>query len=154
MVGTRQAGGAGRDATERREALDERRRRSVEEPLDVRLRVGETYPILSVRNPLHGTEYLVLWPTYPSPEVTLCTCTDYARRGLGRCKHIEAALRWMESHPGERLVGPRGTRWTARPGPGLWKRVDRAIKDRAKDPSPASLAVRKPGRLLFERPAR
>lgn len=153
MVDSRHSRATSRD-TGRRDALDERRRRSVEEPLDVRLRAVEPYPVLAVRNPLHGTEYLVLWPTYPSPDVTMCTCTDFARRGLGRCKHIEAAARWMEGHPLERPDRSARTRSTARLGYGLWKRIDRAVEDAASDPAPASLALRKAGRLLFERPSR
>lgn len=132
-----------------REALEERRKRSIEEPLDVRMRQAAPYPILAVRNPLHGTEYLVLFPVYPSPDITICTCTDFARRGLGRCKHIEAATRWLDNPLHRRPIRTPASRSTAPVG--LWKRIDRAVAGRESDPGPASLSWRRPGRLLFER---
>ena len=133
---------------ERRAALDERRKRSEEEPLDVRPRRVDPYPIMAVRNPLHGTAYLVLLPTYPSPEVVLCTCTDFARRGLGRCKHIEAALRWLKDHPGDRGTPDQDRRRAVLAR--LWRAIDRAIAARSSDSAPESLAVRMAGRLLFQ----
>src|SRR5271170_920842 len=80
-------------------AVAERRSRAVEEPLDVRLLAQEPFPLLEVRNPLHRTDYRVMLPTFPDRTVALCTCSDFARRGLGTCKHIEAAGRWLERHP-------------------------------------------------------
>lgn len=152
MTSLPRAPGGDRVPADRRLALDERRKRSVEELLDVRIRQADPYRILAVRNPLHGTEYLVLWPTYPSSDVTMCTCTDFARRGLGRCKHIEAATRWMEGHAGERTPQLMGRPPVSGPSP--WVRIDRAIRARRQDLAPASLALRKPGRILFERPRR
>ncbi|HXY46862.1 MAG TPA: hypothetical protein VEK13_03055 [Thermoplasmata archaeon] len=135
-------------ATDTRAALEERRKRSVEEPLDVRLRQAAPYPILAVRNPLHGTEYLVMLPTYPSTEIALCTCTDFARRGLGRCKHIEAAIRWISGSASKRPPRAPPVR-SVRP-PALWKRIDRAVAELGLSSAPRSLAWRKPGRHLFE----
>jgi hypothetical protein len=135
---------------ERRTAVDERRTRAVEEPLDVRLRSADVYPILEVRNPLHGTAYRVLLPEFPSVSSALCTCTDFARRGLGTCKHIEAGYRWLGDHPDAAPLFPRG-RSVPRTA-GLWKEVDRRLARRARDPAPESLRWRRPGDLLFERP--
>jgi hypothetical protein len=136
------------EAADPRTALEERRRRSVEEPLDVRPRQIAPYPILAVRNPLHGTEYLVMLPTYPSTDGALCTCTDFARRGLGRCKHIEAAIRWWADPAPKRP--PRAPPTRSVRTPALWKKIDRAVAELESNPGPRSLAWRRPGRLLFE----
>jgi len=140
-----------REAADPREALEERLKRSVEEPLDVRIREVTPYPILAVRNPLHGTEYLVMLPTSPATDVTLCTCTDFARRGLGRCKHIEAAIRWWTGPAPKRPPRAPAIR-SVRPS-ALWKKIDRATAERESTSTPQSLAWRKPGRLLFEKSA-
>jgi hypothetical protein len=139
-------------AAERRTAVDERRTRSVEEPLDVRLRSRDVYPILEVRNPLHGTAYRVLLPEFPATASALCTCTDFARRGLGTCKHIEAGVRWLREHPGATPLLPRG-RGSGRTA-GVWREVDRRLARRDSEPGPESRAWRRPGAVLFERPAK
>jgi hypothetical protein len=128
------------------QAVAERRARSVEEPLDVRLRTAEPYPLLEVRNPIHGTGYLVMLPEYPSRSVALCTCTDFARRGLGTCKHIEAAVRWYSDHPDASPLQPgAGTRAT-----GVWKKIDQRLGATAKDGAPPSRRWRRAGATLFE----
>ena len=132
-------------ADERRD----RRARALEEPLDVRLRTAEVYPILEVRNPLHGTVYLVLLPEFPSMEAVFCTCTDFARRGLGTCKHIEAGHRWLVDHPGTAPLVPPGR--APRPRLGVWKEIDRRIAAVPKDAGPDSRRYRRPGQALFER---
>jgi hypothetical protein len=119
----------------------------VEEPLDVLLLTREPFPLLEVRNPLHQTRYRVMIPTFPDREVALCTCSDFARRGLGTCKHIEAAGRWLERHP------------NAPAGPGsvtdveeVWGEIDRRLDAPAAGPSvPDSWAWRAPGATLYER---
>jgi len=136
------------DAGQVAEELRERKSRALEEPLDVRLRTAEVYPILEVRNPLHGTVYLVLLPEFPSGEAVFCTCTDFARRGLGTCKHIEAGRRWLADHPGAAPLVPPGL--AARPRPGVWKEIDRRLAALSNDPRPESLRYRRPGRALFE----
>lgn len=108
--------------------------------------------MLDVRNPLHGTEYRVLLPEFPRPDSALCTCTDFARRGLGTCKHIEAAFAWLSSHPEASALGrPEAPGPSAR---GLWKEIDRRLGARADARVPLSLALRRPGAALFERPRR
>jgi hypothetical protein len=146
MSGNRRGRVGPKDAADRREAVRERRQRAAEEPLDLRVRALEPYPVLAVRNPLHGTEYRVLWPTYPAREVILCTCTDFARRGLGTCKHIEAALRWFPDHATEEPQLSRRPKPKALP----WRTIDRAIATLSPDSYPPSLTWRRPGRLLFE----
>jgi hypothetical protein len=133
----------------RREAVYERRRRAMEEALDVRPRGSDDYLVLEVRNPIHGTGYSVLLPTYPSTDVVLCTCTDFARRGLGTCKHVEAALRWLRERP--EVTNP-----SRKPSAlaSLWRGIDASVEAQATDPDPESLAWRKPGRWLFEKPRR
>lgn len=137
-------------AGERRAAVEERRVRAVEEPLDVRLRTAAVYPALEVRNPLHGTVYLVLLPEFPSTEAAFCTCTDFARRGLGTCKHIEAGHRWLRGHPGATPLIPPGR--LPRYGAGVWREIDRRLAALPNDAGPESRRYRRPGRALFERP--
>ncbi len=134
---------------ERNRAVGERKTRAVEEPLDVRLRTREVYPILEVRNPLHGTAYRVLLPEFPGAGSALCTCTDFARRGLGTCKHIEAGVAWLGEHPASPpLLPPRrgGVRSAT-----VWKEVDRRISEGSRAGMPESERVRRAGAVLFER---
>jgi hypothetical protein len=116
----------------------------------VRERPGAPYPQFEVRNPLHGTVYLVMLPEYPERSAELCTCTDFARRGLGTCKHIEAAYRWRGDHPPSEptATGPRSG--SSGPGP-LWKEIDRRMA--SPGTGPASLRLRRPGAVLYERTA-
>jgi hypothetical protein len=126
----------------------ERKARSIEEPLDVRLRVARPYPLLEVRNPVHGTVYLVMLPEFPGRASALCTCTDFARRGLGTCKHIEAGIRWIEANPDAtplmtvEVVGPRLV--------SVWKEVDRRLASSTTDPTSPSRAWRRAGSALYE----
>ncbi len=128
--------------------MDERRARALEEPLDVRLRAARPYPLLEVRNPVRGTAYLVMLPEYPARDVTLCTCTDFARRGLGTCKHIEAALRWLPEHPEAK---PLRAERPGRPLGGVWRQIDRRIARELGGYGPESRRWREAGAVLFER---
>ncbi len=114
---------------EEAEARASRRVRAAEEPLDVRVRSTEPYVELEVRNPLHQTSYRVFFPTYPSRDAALCTCADFARRGLGTCKHLEAADAWLGRHPtlepAPRSGGPDAT--------AVWREVDHRSAGRARD---------------------
>jgi len=132
---------------EDRAAVLDRRARAIEEPLDVRLRTREPYPILEVRNPLHGTLYLVLLPEYPERASSLCTCTDFARRGLGTCKHLEAGARWLLSHPEAQplMARSQGVR-----GDSAWKEIDRRLAQIRTGSGPDSLRLRRPGATLFD----
>ncbi|HTP54142.1 MAG TPA: hypothetical protein VML94_04145 [Thermoplasmata archaeon] len=128
------------------EARAERRARSMEEPLDVRLKAAEPYPLLEVRNPIHRTAYLVMLPEFPSAAPALCTCTDFARRDLGTCKHIEAGVRWLVARPDAKP--PPTPHGSARPT-GVWLEIDRREKEL---PPPARLTGRdlaRPGEALF-----
>lgn len=104
--------------------MDERRLRAVAEPLDVEAASLNPYPRLAVRNPVRRTQYLALFPGYPDREPALCTCTDYARRGLGNCKHLEAAWRWLRS--ASRKEEPAEPP-TPTPDEGLWAEIDRRL---------------------------
>jgi hypothetical protein len=128
-------------------AVAERRSRALEEPLDVRLERRDPFPLLEVRNPLHRTSYRVMLPTFPDRSVALCTCTDFARRGLGTCKHIEAAGRWLERHreaPPQRASPPFD-------GEGVWQELDRRLDDLPGASGPVSRTWRRPGAVLVER---
>ena len=147
MPSHRRIGAPSPDADELRAAVDERRQRAIEEPLDVRVRATQPYLRIEVRNPIHETRYLVLFPTYPSLDTALCTCTDFARRGLGTCKHIEAVDRWLATHPDAAPSPP------LRPGPApasVWREIDRRLARETKAGRPMSLRVRDPGAVLFE----
>ena len=121
----------------------------MEEPLDVRIRSSQPYPLLEVRNPIHGTGYLVMLPEYPQRSSALCTCTDFARRGLGTCKHIEAGFRWLTDHPEAPPLRPGGGDDSKTAG--VWKRVDQRIAGTGRDPGPTSRRWRRAGSALFER---
>lgn len=141
------AGGAPRVGPDRA-AIDERRLRSVEEPLDVRLRTDRPYPILEVRNPMHRTAYLVMLPEFPSRESALCTCQDFARRGLGTCKHLEAGFRWLRERPDARpLLPPRRGRPRL---DAVWREVERRQRAPVDPKEPESSRLRRPGEALFE----
>jgi hypothetical protein len=128
-------------------AVAERRSRAVEEPLDVLLLFRDPFPMLEVRNPLHRTSYRVLLPAFPDRSVTLCTCSDFARRGLGTCKHIEAAGRWLERHPTAPAPGapvPLATN-------SVWEEIERRVEAPPTPTRPDSTAWREPGAALYER---
>ena len=136
-----------RDPAELAEELSERRSRALEEPLDLRLRQREPFPIVEVRNPLHRTAYLVLRPAFPDREPALCTCPDFARRGLGTCKHIEAADRWLTNHPTASLTSPP----KAGPSAGaIWREIDRRLAIEPPGDMPFSRRLRAPGAALIE----
>ena len=132
-----------------RAAVEERRTRAIEEPLDVQLRTVHPYPRLEVRNPVHETLYLVMLPEYPARSSSLCTCTDFARRGLGTCKHIEAGLRWLAEHP--EAVPLRSEEGEAAETAGVWKRVDQRLSTAAKETNGDSRRWRRAGATLFDR---
>lgn len=96
---------------------------------------------------MHGTHYHVLLPTYPSREAAMCTCTDFSRSGLGTCKHVEAALRWIAAHPSEVADPQQG-------GPPIspsWEEVDQRIRSVPPDASPVR-RMTWAGRVLVEEP--
>jgi len=131
------------------DALRQRRTRALEEPLDSRLRSRRPYPTVEVRNPLHRTVYLVLLPEFPSRSSALCTCTDFARRGLGTCKHIEAAARWLGDHPDAVPLDPRSDA----PSPSMarpWRRIDAMIAAATREPGTDARRIRRPGAVLLE----
>jgi hypothetical protein len=131
------------------EASNERKLRALAEPLAVHRRPRTYYPVLEVRNPIHRTVYSVLLPEYPSRESAMCSCPDFGRRGLGTCKHIEAGLLWLESHPEEAAPDPRAAdrTWVEE----QWKEIDRRIVRLISIHRPSPLAIRSPGSVLFFR---
>jgi hypothetical protein len=130
------------------DALRQRRTRALEEPLDTRLRTRKPYPMLEVRNPLHRTVYLVLLPEFPSRTSALCTCTDFARRGLGTCKHIEAGVRWLGDHPDATPLDPRSERPT--PTARKWRRIDTLLAAASREPGTNARRIRRAGSALLE----
>lgn len=130
------------------DAVAQRRLRAAEESLDVRLRALEPFADLEVRNPVHRTAYRVLFPEYPQRDGVLCTCTDFARRGLGTCKHVEAAWDWLRT-PSHRQAS---TVPTPDRGPGgeLWGEIDRRVEALTRTAPAAIRDVEGPGAILFE----
>lgn len=123
----------------------DRAARAVTERLRVRPVPGQPFWVLAVRNPVHHTQYHVLLPEYPDGEAQFCSCPDFARRGIGTCKHIEAATTWLAAHPEIPRPTP-GRSATA----GLWRAIDSARQQADVRHPPRSIRLRAPGRLLFE----
>lgn len=133
------------EAVRPREELEaERRTRALEEHLDVRIRPGTAYPRVEVRNPAHGTRYDVLFPGFPQRDGAFCSCTDFARRGIGTCKHVEAAWRWLEERPEAALATPAPF-----DGGPLWEEIDRRHAHPSSE-RPIPLRIRRPGAVLIE----
>ena len=98
-----------------------RRQRALEEPLEYSVVESSPLVVLRVRNPLHGTRYLLYLPAFPARDWGLCTCPDFARRGLGTCKHLEGAASWTAGHP---TLEPRPRQPVADPS-AIWAAIDR-----------------------------
>ncbi|MCI4361112.1 MAG: hypothetical protein L3J91_05360 [Thermoplasmata archaeon] len=130
---------------DRERARDERRVRALENPLDVRARPDERFVRLEVRNPVHGTRYDVVLPAYPGREGGFCTCTDFARRGIGTCKHLESVWLWVGEHADDVVVPPEKPRT-----PLDWAPIDRALKAQARSQLADPLRYRLAGAALFE----
>lgn len=113
----------------------------------MRLRTREPFPILEVRNPLHGTGYRVLLPEWPSRSSALCTCTDFARRGLGTCKHLEAGVRWFGDHPDAKPLSVPAA--VPRPST-VWREIESRQGSVPPTPLPDSLRLRRVGAVLYE----
>jgi hypothetical protein len=128
-------------------AIAERRSRAVEEPLDVVLLTRDPFPLIEVRNPLHRTSYRVMLPAFPDRTIALCTCSDFARRSLGTCKHIEAGGRWLERHPSAPASLPDRP---FDPVP-VWAEIDRRLDSAPSPRRPESLRWREAGDVLYER---
>ena len=123
----------------------ERRSRALEEPLDVRPRPGSPYAGFEVRNPRRKTRYQVLMPEFPGRGAEFCSCSDFGRRGIGTCKHLEAVQLWIHEHPGE--GGPTPEPFS---GASTWASIDRGVRVAEGDRSPDPIRYRKAGRALIE----
>lgn len=98
-----------------------------------------------------GQSYRVLLPAFPQREGAQCSCPDFATRGLGTCKHLEATLARAAGSPPPELsdrtpVSPAVT----------WAEVDRVQSEALgsypnggpRDHVQLARALRKVGRLL------
>lgn len=101
-----------------------------------------------------GQTYSVIIPAFPDREGVQCSCPDFMTRGLGTCKHSEAALAYAALHPPPKTSVPRPSS-----GPAVlaWETIegahDRALAsarrpDGSLDGAAALNALRKAGRLL------
>ncbi len=123
----------------------DRMARAVTQRLRVRPVPGQPFWVLAVRNPVHHTHYLVFLPDPPSGEAQFCSCEDFARRGMGTCKHVEAATAWIESHPdvSRPALRHRGVA-------SIWRAIDAARIESKSSVVPDAVRLRKPGQVLFE----
>jgi hypothetical protein len=116
------------------------------EPLDV---VPWTppapFPFLEVRNPAHQTRYCVALPEFPERRGALCSCEDFARRGKGTCKHIEAAWVAVRSRPPE-AIPPLDPEWLRT----VWAEVDRRAYTPREGRWPGPRELRASGRVVCE----
>ncbi|HEV2231691.1 MAG TPA: hypothetical protein VGS18_05855 [Thermoplasmata archaeon] len=142
-------GGGGREESPapatNEELRAERRARAIEEPLDVR--VVQTIPFLAleVRNPVRNSHYRVLVPAFPSKESALCSCPDFARRGIGTCKHLEAVWLHLDQEPPTTPI----RRAELRPATDLWAEIDRRLA-RLDAATMSGRALRSVGAVLVE----
>ena len=127
-------------------ARQARHDRALSEPLDVRPRFDLPFPSLEVRNPEHQTHYRVLLPGYPEPEGGLCPCPDFGRRGVGTCKHLEAAWMYLSDHP---IPSPAVT-IREPPMVDAWATIERRLKEQSGPGLDPRSRVRAASRLLFE----
>lgn len=138
-------------AVDEEEALRSRRRRATEEALEVRLRSERPVVELEVRNPAHGTSYRVFLPEYPERASALCTCTDFARRGLGTCKHLEAAV--AASSDLAALPRVAGGEPPAVPAGELWAELERLHAALLRHPPREIRELEAAGRPMWSRPS-
>ncbi len=134
-----------REENPRATAVLERRIRALEEPLDVEPARRSPFLVLDVRNPIRHTAYRTMFPAYPQLAPALCTCADFARRGLGTCKHLAAAERWLATHA-DRLPAPDPGR-DRRVAELGWAEIDRRLATPAPSPR-AAVRLRWPGGAL------
>jgi hypothetical protein len=84
-------------------------------------------------------------PEFPGREGAFCSCTDFGRRGIGTCKHVEAVLLWRSENPGDGAPAPAPF-----DGSPVWEELDRRLAHLVSDRSPDTLRDRKPGGALIE----
>lgn len=134
---------------ERRQAREARRARAHSELFDVSEVPAYPYLLLRVGNPIRGTRYQVHLPTGPEGPEAVCECPDFGQRGLGTCKHLEAARLWLSDHPVLDRAPPvdHEPPWTAV----FWSAFDSAVAEGRTSPNlPWGLRNRLGGRLLFD----
>ncbi len=140
----------GRNRDPENQGRIERRKRALEETLDVRQDLTSFYCRFHVRNPLRRTAYWVLLPAFPERDVALCTCPDFGLRGLGTCKHLEAVWLWLSD--------PEHTVLESRHGVGgpdaarAWREIDRRLDPTSRGPASANRRLHFAGDALFELP--
>jgi hypothetical protein len=134
--------------SERTQELERRRARAHEELFDIRLVPQSAFVHLDIVNPLRGSRYEVLMPGYPDLSTGVCTCSDFAQRDLGTCKHLEAVRLWLPDHPGEIGASGQADPSSATRTAGVWEEIDRRISALREDGHPPSQRLRRPGRAL------
>jgi hypothetical protein len=138
-----------RSASAESAASRERQIRALVEPLDVHRRPRTWYPVLEVRNPIHGTVYAVLFPEFPSRASAMCSCPDFGRRGLGTCKHIEASVLWLEEHPSEAVSDPHAI--DRERVDENWKEIDHRLERWSSVVPATPIGIRQAGSVLYRK---
>ena len=142
----REAHPAGSEGQVRAQA--DRRQRAREEALTVRERGERPYRSFEVRNPVHGTRYLVLAPDSGGETLLLCPCPDFGRRDVGTCKHVEAVRLHLAQPEGPVPAGVDRTR-SDRTEP-VWLKIEEALQDLGPVPPADLRPLSRIGRLLIE----
>ncbi|MCI4322606.1 MAG: hypothetical protein L3K03_01040 [Thermoplasmata archaeon] len=122
----------------------DRRARGRDDPLDVRPLRDLPLVAFEAVNRARGSRYPVYLPAAPSLEGGMCTCEDFARRGRGTCKHLEAVGLYVADHPEE------GAPRAVPPVPGVWDEIDARLAALGTDLRPWSARLRWVGRALID----
>ena len=135
-------------SADRARLAEDRRHRAQEELLEVRPKPSAPFLILEVSNPIRRTRYRVYAPEYPDLRTMACECTDFGHRGLGTCKHIEAARAWIPTRPASELREHRSSASGAIDR--AWRSIDQQMSRLSRLDAGPSLRWRRPGAVLFE----
>jgi predicted nucleic acid-binding Zn finger protein len=128
----------------------ERAARAVAEHLTVRRdpRFG-SFVVLEVRNPAHRSRYRVAFPALPDLELRFCSCVDFARRGMGTCKHVEAAILWVADRAEASGVDLRVDEPETVPSARWWAVVDQHLAESRVGSTITPRSLRLVGALLY-----
>jgi hypothetical protein len=132
------------------EPAPDRRHRGREDLVEVRRRPELPLVAFEAVNRARGSRYPVYLPAAPSLEGGMCTCEDFARRGRGTCKHLEAVATFLSEHPDEGLAVPLDESAEIRR---RWQAIDARWVPRGGDPRPWPDRLRWVGRVLIELPS-
>jgi hypothetical protein len=120
-----------------------------DEVLEVRPLTGVPFAAFEAVNRSRGSRYPVYLPAAPSLEGAMCTCEDFARRGRGVCKHIEAVAVYLRDAPPP--AAPDRTIERQRAAD-TWGAIDEGFAALPTGPAPTARQLRAIGRALLTSP--